>query len=460
MTVTRGRTTMSETIQTAAGDAAAHDGPDPAVARHILQRLGESGQPPEYGLGYINVGNESYLEVLEHEYFEGQLRGGASFKLVQGYFGGGKTHFLYCVREMAWRHGFAVAVVELSPTECPYDDTLKVYASVVRRLAMRPPVAGDPARFGLVDVLRELVDQRLEARRQALAASGHSDASRQARGEVARWLHRQVARTPCESASFRRAIVEFCDAWLHEDVERERRLEAWLTAEPVPQSEVREWGVYETISKHNGFLMLRSLTQMIGGLGFAGTALLFDEVDRNLSVSARRSQIIGDNLRQVIDLCGRHQLPNTLFMYAVPPEFMRTVVPDYPALYQRLKTPVPLSVRSPQAVLIDLEKLDLAAEDLLEAIGQRLVPLFEAAWTPGFDEATQRHNAAMLAAACVNTQFEVNHRRLFVKTFVDLLHLQRAEGERALDLDEAIDLVMEGHEALDQLGADDAFADY
>src|SRR5690554_5218151 len=106
---------------------------DPRVASHILQRLGESGQPPEFGVEWINVGNESYLKVLESEYFERQLKGGASFKLVQGYFGGGKTHFLYCVRDMAWRHGFAVAVVELSPTECPYDDTLKVYATVARR---------------------------------------------------------------------------------------------------------------------------------------------------------------------------------------------------------------------------------------------------------------------------------------------------------------------------------------
>ena len=79
------------------------------IASHILQRLGEGGQPPEVGVELINVGNESYLKVLEHEYFGNQLRIGSSFKLVQGYFGGGKTHFLHCVRDMAWRHGFVTA---------------------------------------------------------------------------------------------------------------------------------------------------------------------------------------------------------------------------------------------------------------------------------------------------------------------------------------------------------------
>jgi hypothetical protein len=440
---------------------------DPQTAAHVLQRLGESGQPPEHGVELINVGNESYLDVLEHEYFERQLKGGASFKLVQGYFGGGKTHFLYCVRDMAWRHGFAVAVVELSPTECPYDDTLKVYSTVARRIAMPAPSSqGDKRsastpRYGISDLLRDLVDRRVDETERDLRAQGVERPHVEARRNVGKWLHREVARTPCESVSFRKAVVEFALGWLDEDYERVGRLEAWLRGEPVPRGEVRDYGVYEEMSRANGFLMLRSLTQMIKGLGFSGTALLFDEVDRNLSVSAKRSQTIGDNLRQVIDLCGRHQLPNTLFMYAVPPEFMRTVVPDYPALYQRLKTPVPLSVRSPQAVLIDLEQLDLSPQNLLTAIGEKLVPVFEASRSVELDDELQAKNASMLATACVNTQFEVNHRRLFVKTFVDFLHMQMVDGERELDVDDAIDLVLEGHEALAVSdGGDDDFQDF
>ena len=46
------------------------------IASHIIQRLGEGGQPPEFGLSRINVGNESYLNVLEHEYFNSLLKQG------------------------------------------------------------------------------------------------------------------------------------------------------------------------------------------------------------------------------------------------------------------------------------------------------------------------------------------------------------------------------------------------
>jgi hypothetical protein len=419
--------------------------PRDPIGAHVLQRLGESGQPPEFGIERVNVGNESYLDVLEEEYFEKHLRSGASFKLVQGYFGGGKTHFLHCIREMAWRHGFAVALAELSPTECPYDNSLQVYANVARRIATRPDSPGEQARFGLTELLRNAVDARLEV----LQADNSLDPE-ESRRECRVWLRRVVGRAPCESSSFRRAVVEFCLAWLEDDFEREQRLEAWLRAEAVPRSDVRDYGVYETMSRKNGFLMLRSLTQMVPALGFGGTTLLFDEVDRNLSVSEKRTQEMGDNLRQVIDLCGRHQLPQTLFVYAVPPEFMLNVVPDYPALQQRLRAPVPMGQRNPQAVLIDLEHLDLEPKQLLRAMGNRIIDVFCDVYPQSVGRPLQQKNIAVLADACVDSQFDVNHRRLFAKTLVDLLQNQRVDGERRLSKEQARSFVEDGRCALQE----------
>lgn len=428
------------------------------LARHILQRLGEGGQPPEYGVDRVNVGNDQTLRVLEHEYFRGLLRHGASFKLVQGYFGGGKTHFLYCVRELAWRYGFVTAVVELSPTECPYDDAFKVYQAVARRVAMPPRVAMQAPGYGLAELLRALVDDKLAA------AEGVRVNDHEARRDVERWLRTVVGRAPCESPSFRQAVVGFCLAHLAEDHYAAAPLEAWLMGEPVPPSEVRHLGVYEQLSRANGFTMLRCLTQMMRGLELAGTALLFDEVDRNLSVSAKRSHVIGDNLRQVIDLCGRSQLPSTLFMYAVPPEFMRQVVPDYPALQQRLKSPVPLSVKSPQAALIDLERLDLEPTELLVELADKVVGLFEEARGAKLDRALHRDNARHLATAAVDAAFEINHRRLFVKTWVDLLNRQLVDGEKRLSAASAQALVRTGQADLVATGdtgaANDDFEDF
>lgn len=435
-----------------------NDTGNPALAMHILQRLGEGGQPPEHGIGRINVGNESYLRVLEHEYLKGLLKIGASFKLVQGYFGAGKTHFLHCVRDLAWSYGFATALVELSPAECPYDDSLKVYRAVARRISMRPSQVLVSPNYGIGDMIRNVVDDALD---KVTSADGGEDGGSTPKASVERWLTHTVSRAPCESHSYRQAVVGLALAYLNDDLRLEQRLEAWLLGEPVPPAELREAGVYETLDRSNGFAMLRCLTQMVVALDQPGTVLLFDEVDRNLSVSAKRSHIIGDNLRQVIDLCGRHQLPNTLFMYAVPPEFMRNVVPDYPALYQRLKAPLALSVRSPQAVLIDLERLDLEPVELLGQLGEKIVKVFEEARGIALDGEVQSGNSRELATAAVSAFFEVNHRRLFVKSWVDFLNQQLVDGERKLTADEATQMILAGNDALSQAPADDSdFEDF
>jgi hypothetical protein len=77
------------------------------LARHILMRLGETGQPPERGALEINVGTDHHLEALRREYLVPMRESGlnSTFKLVQAPFGGGKTQFLHCLREVAWQEG-------------------------------------------------------------------------------------------------------------------------------------------------------------------------------------------------------------------------------------------------------------------------------------------------------------------------------------------------------------------
>lgn len=417
----------------------------PELARHIIQRVGESGQPPEQGITHLNVGNDSYLRILDEEYLTRMKHNprGSSFKLVQGYYGGGKTHFLYCVRDLAWKHGFLTSLVNLSPRECPYDDPVKVYSAVVMNLA-RPPLDDDfePTR-GLTNLLKDLADDKQTAMGEEQAMM---------------WIQETAARVSTESHSFRKAAAAFMAAHLQGDTVREAILEPWLLGEPVPQTDTRPMGVFEAIESSTGFKMLRSLSQIISGYGLPGIVLLFDEVDRNLSLTSRKMMAVGDNLRQVIDLCGQARLPSTLFLYAVPPEFLRNVVPEYPALDQRLKSPVPLCERSPQAAVIDLEHLDLDPIALLTRIGDRLQSIFEKATGWKADTAIQAHNRALIASTMTAYTFEVSHRRLFVKTYVNFLYRQKAETQRQITPQEANEIVQGGYAGLEPLD-DEEFRD-
>ena len=68
----------------------------------------------------------------------------------------------------------------------------------------------------------------------------------------------------------------------------------------------------------------------------AGTAFLFDEGPPILSLMSSKAQKLAcENLLTVINRCNSGDLPGTLFLYAVMPEFFTEFATAYPALQQR-----------------------------------------------------------------------------------------------------------------------------
>ena len=184
----------------------------------------------------------------------------------------------------------------------------------------------------------------------------------------------------------------------------------------------------------------RSLCQTVRALNYTGLVLLFDEVDRMLSMSGRAEQNATDNLREVIDRC-REDLPGTLFMYAVPPDFVRNVIPKYQALDQRIRSPYMFSRSNPFSPQINLDTLDISNADLLIQIGRRLLPIFEVAYGTVLDTDIQDANIATIAQASYRLRFDPSHRRLFIKTLIAEWYHQLETGEVRLSGDDVSLLV-------------------
>jgi uncharacterized protein YaeQ len=400
-------------------------------ARRILAQMGENGKPPELGIPHVNIGNESYLRIIDAAYIQDLIRiaEGSSFKLVQGTYGSGKTHFLYCVRDLAWRRGLLTALVTISPKECPFNRPHAVYRAVAHRIELPRGPGGEDTR-GIDDVVRRCVEDRV-------AAHG-KDATRQ-------WIDATLARASLDRHSFRDAAVGFARAVIDGDEPGARRIAAWLRGEDVSLSEAKAAGLYEVPSNENGFGMLRSLVQLIHRLGFEGCVLLLDEAERRLSASAKPTKAMAetvDHLRELIDLCGRSELPRTLILYAVTPAFTRDILPLYPALQQRLGAPMQfLSVQNPKAPVIDLEALDLEPRKLLVEVGKRLVRVARRAYDWVADDDIVQHNLRTLAVTVADEQLEVGHRRLFVKLWIRLLDQQRLGKQKPLTIDDVRELI-------------------
>jgi len=399
-------------------------------AQHIVRKLGESGIPPTRGLEAYTVGIDSLLATIENEYLRGYLPdGGSSFKLVVGEYGSGKSHFLYCLRDKAWENGYVVSRTELSPKECPYDNQLKVYQSVVANLIFHNP---DQSVADTQGIEAFLENHFFNALKTLGIESPMTSLGLDLRAKL--WLD-TILRFKVESPSYRHAVYFYLHAVAEENETHKRVISAWLRGETITLKDVREFSITERMDRSVAFKMLRSLSQLIHEFGYAGLVLLFDEGDRMVSIgSSRTEKVACDNLREVIDRCAGESLPSTLFVYAVPPYFVTNIAPQYEALSQRISSKVKFSRKNPFSVQISLDQLDYPGEEMLKMIGEKLLAVFELAYEMKFDREVQSKNIERLAQAC-GALLSTSHRRHFVKSLMDILTEQRVEGERLYEPD-------------------------
>jgi hypothetical protein len=404
------------------------------LARQIVEVLGSSGTPPPRGIQYFNVGNRSLLDALDEFYFSSYLQdGGGAYKMVVGDYGSGKSHFLYCLRDLAWERGFAVSKVDLSPVETPYNDQRAVYAAVARNLIWHEADEAISDEKGLARFLEGTLE-RIVGEPLGLQTIHHPNYG---------GLVDTLEAASIDSLAYKNAVLAYFEALIRNQEERLESLIRWLmgvNTTPEDTKILRMVGVTGKITRPNAFRMLRSLAQAIRALSYSGLILLFDEVDRMSSIGGKAEKLATDNLREVIDRC-RDELPGAMFIYAAPPQFINDVVPRYPALQQRVRAPGRFSHTNHFSPQISLEHLDLDENDLMLGIGEKLLPIYETAFEVTFDASVQYANAAILANVARDVFLDVSHRRLFVKAFVTELARQQAGGEHGLTEEEAIAII-------------------
>ena len=342
------------------------------TARQIIHSLGESGQPPKLGALLLNVGTDPLLEKLRTDYLTDHcvsidgMDGGGTCKWVEANYGNGKTQFLRCVQEMAWELNYVTAFVELSQNECPLDRTDRVYGAIARALQATPLSLADVDRAKGVDlVLSQLLDRMFPG-----VLTGLPDEPIKVR--ALEWVQSTLRNTPVESTAFVTAAAELLLAKLQGDEQKARLAAIYLRGEQPPIADLRKIGVYEQLNDSNGFRLLRSLCQLLQRSGLAkGTVLFFDEARRVLSLMSSKAQKVAcENLLSVINRCNLGELPGTMFLYGVMPEFFTNFATHYPAL----------QTRCGPATRVKLEALaNIKEPDLLTQIGQRITAIFRVA---------------------------------------------------------------------------------
>ncbi len=393
-------------------------------AKAIINKLGSSGTPPEFGIQTFTIGLDKYLRVLEDEYLRSLLKYRlSSFKLVTGNYGGGKTHFLYLVRDYAFRNNYACAYVALSPVECPFDKLELVYKQVA--LNLMPPIKEEdllkPIPKGMDYFIKNWYYEVKEGKSEDLTNTS----------VLTEYIH-NLGTT--ESTSFSNAVKGAFLSVASEDYEGFETLVQWLKGEEIPREIKMRYRISERIEKTNAFRMLRSLAQWVSAIGYSGLILLFDEAERGISLSSSKDKRRAlDNLRQIIDECGNARLPGTMFFYAIPNEeqLLDGSGGVYEALKQRLRSS--FTHANPSGVKINLEELEIKPEVFLQGLGQKLSALFCRAYDFEFSPAPLQKTIDSLIKACLKSYlFDVSYRRLFILGVIEAFYRLRENPKTPL----------------------------
>lgn len=370
------------------------------IARRIIDKLGGFGTPPEFGIEYFSVGLEPYLNVLENDYFNFPGRQSIStFKLITGNYGGGKTHFLYSIRNLAWKYNYVTSYVSLSATECPFDRLELVYKKIISNISV--PLTEqeilNPWELG-IEVLLLKWYYRVREDRKFLSLIKN-----------------------LESTSYTNCIKGALMNLAGEDEEGFYSLVQWLKGEDIPRELKLNYRISERIDRSTAFRMLRSFIQFVNLIGYNGVVFLFDEAERGMSISSAKDKRRAlDNLRQVIDECGNSRLPGAIFFYAVPDEYLLLEGTGgvYEALKQRLRSS--FTKINPAGVKIDLEKIEINPEEFLQRLGMRLAKVFESAYNFEFDQNILSISLRNMIASVLEIQMlDISYRRTFVVGIIE-----------------------------------------
>lgn len=395
---------------------------DSNIARTIIEIVGGSGNPPEYGFQFFTAGLDVYLNTIDEEYLRSFIRdGGSAFKMVIGIYGEGKTHFLYSVRELAWRYNYITSYITLSPEETPFHKLEQVYKAIVTNLVY--PQTPEELLSGYDKGIEAVTKKWYSDKYQEFSEKLPEDA-------IMREIHTHVSSLgPYESISFRNAVKEALIALADKREDDFSLIMQWLKGENPPKNTLKNFRIFEKIDKSTAFRMIRSLVQWLREIGYSGLIVLMDEAEQTSSMSSKQKSILLNNLRELIDECGHINFRNTMWFYAVPDEnFLEGRSQIYEALRQRLSTVFDTEI-NPSGIKIYLDRIPGEPIELLQEIGRKLARIFEKAYNVKFEDRELDKTIENFAKYALERKLETGYKRLFIQNIIKAFRKLRKTGK-------------------------------
>lgn len=234
----------------------------------VLQSL-QAGLVPRQGLHLIQVGRKAEVSAMLAD-LDRIADDGASFRLVIGRFGSGKSFFLSLVRNVALQKGLAVAAADFSMDRRLYatgGQARSLYSELMRNLATKAQPEGGAVSAVLASWISGIQHDVMQDGGDVNAVEARlADDLRSLQSLVGGFEFAEVIRT------FYRAYVQ-----------KDERLQAaalkWLRGEYTTKTEARaDLGVRRIIDDGNIYESLKLMAAFVKKAGFGGLLVTLDEL--------------------------------------------------------------------------------------------------------------------------------------------------------------------------------------
>lgn len=293
----------------------------------IIQSL-KAGVTPRVGIQHIQVGRAKEVEALVRD-IDRISEGGATFRLIIGDYGAGKTFFLSAIRTIALEKKLVTVNADLSPDRRIHasgGQARNLYSELMRNLATRNKPEGN--------ALTSLVEKFVTLARKQSDQSGES---------VESVIQSRLALLSdyVGGYDFAKVIEAYWRGYETADEMLKSNAIRWLRAEFATKTDARQaLGVRTIISDASFYDNLKLMSLFVRQAGYSGLIVNLDELVNLYKLSSTQARTSNyEQILRILNDCLQGGVSYLGFLLGGTPEFLldpRRGLYSYEALQSRL----------------------------------------------------------------------------------------------------------------------------
>lgn len=337
-------------------------------SQNIINSL-RRGTVPNSGLGRLAVGLETEEKVIKSQ-LEYVAAGNADCKFLRGEYGSGKTFLISRATEIAKSQKFVTSHVVISP-DTPLHKLQSVYSKICTGMSTSTE---DHA-------LKSIIDSWIFGIEDRLISTGIKEDDPKLTELTSKEIESVLSRVSGINSGLAAALRTYYDACNKGDFASAQSAVGWISGETTVGRKFKNLaGIKGSVGEGEALLFLKGLVYVMMQAGYSGLVITFDEIETAQAFSRPQREKGYINLRQIVDMTDKNELPGCFLLFAGTPAFYdgSKGIRSLPPLYDRIGIIADDGFSNPMQTQIVLKKFDVKK---LEEVSNKVMMIYAEAYS-------------------------------------------------------------------------------